>query len=197
MDNNNHVHGYEIKEAVLFSNGRGVALAENPNAVQPFVTWMFAEDENGKRDYEWGHYTTEKYKAESDFHKRKVDYQHQNGVAAVSLFPPMELYNYFSTQRPVDIGTFPKTPNGPLSFVNFDERLTVENGAFRAWGVLTYSAPLSEKQINDYELRAAKDNPDRQQAKLSIAAQLSEGAKRATKDSTTRTAPDKNTDKDR
>ena len=197
MENNNHVHGYEIKEAVLFSNGRGVALAENPNAVQPFVTWMFAEDENGKRDYEWGHYTTEKYKAESDFHKRKVDYQHQNGVAAVSLFPPMELYNYFSTQRPVDIGTFPKTPNGPLSYVNFEERLPVENGAFRAWGILTYSAPLAEKQIDDYELRAAKDNPDRQQAKLSITTQLADGAKRAAKNSTTRTAPDKNTDKDR
>ena len=196
-DNNNHVHGYEIKEAVLFSNGRGVALAENPNAVQPFVTWMFTEDENGRRDYEWGHYATEKYKAEGDFHTRKVEYQHQYGVAAVSLFPPMELHNYFSTQRPVDIGTFPKTPNGPLSFVNFDERLPVEGGAFRAWGILTYSAPLTEKQIDDYELRAAKDNPDRQQAKPSIAAQLAEGAKRAAHDNAARPMPDKNTDKDR
>jgi hypothetical protein len=174
-----------------------VALAENPNAVQPSVTWLFTEDENGKREYEWGHYTTEKHKAEGDFHTRKVEYQHQYGVAVVSIFPPMELYNYFSTQRPVDIGTFPKTLNGPLSFVNFDERLPVEGGAFRAWGILTYSAPLAEKQIYDYELRAAKDNPDRQQTTPSIAAQLAEGAKQAAHDNATRPMPDKSADKDR
>ena len=46
-----------------------------------------------------------------------------------------ELYRYYSTQRPVDIGTYPKDPDNPLTgFLNYDERTSVEHGAFRAWG---------------------------------------------------------------
>ena len=199
------VHGYEIKEAVTFTNDRGFALAENPNAPQPFVTWQFTE-ENGKRDYYWGHYATEEHRAKRDLSVRIADYQTQYGVAVRSVFPPMEIYNYFSTQRPVDIGTFPKTANGPLSFVNFDERLPVEDGAFRAWGILTYSAPLTEKQMDDYELRAASGNPDvldkgitgpQRGDEKTIAAQLAEGAARVAKDIASRPIPDKNTNKSR
>ena len=33
-----------------------------------------------------------------------------------------ELYRYYSTQRPVDIGTYPKDPDNPLTgFLNYDE----------------------------------------------------------------------------
>ena len=71
-----------------------------------------------------------------------------------------EEYKYYSTQRPVDIGTFPKEPNNPLRFENFDKRENVERGRFRAWGYLIYDAPLTDKQQSDYELRAAPDNPD-------------------------------------
>lgn len=46
-----------------------------------------------------------------------------------------ELYRYYSTQRPVDIGTYPKDPDNPLTgFLNYDERTSVEHGAFRALG---------------------------------------------------------------
>lgn len=190
------VGGYEIMEATTFSNGRGIAYAENPKAVQPFVTWMYTE-QNGKRDCEWGHYFEDKNRAQRDYHTRITEYQTQYGVAARSVFPDMPLYNYFSTQRPVDIGTFPKTANGPLSFVNFDERMTVEDGAFRAWGILTYSAPLTEKQVDDYELRPAKDNPDREPPPLSIADQLKQGAAQAARDNAARPAPDKKTEIDR
>ena len=69
-------------------------------------------------------------------------------------------YRYYSTQRPVDIGTFPKTEAGPENIENYDKRIPVENGRFEAWGHLDYSAPLTEKQLEDYELRAAFDNPD-------------------------------------
>lgn len=69
-------------------------------------------------------------------------------------------YKYYSTQRPVDIGTFSKTENGPAEIVNFDKRESVENGRFLAWGYLLYHAPFTEKQIYDYELRAAPGNPD-------------------------------------
>jgi len=69
-------------------------------------------------------------------------------------------YKYYSTQRPVDIGTFPKTGSPPARIVNFDERKQVENGLYLAWGYLVYGAPLTEKQIGDYELAASPDNPD-------------------------------------
>lgn len=69
-------------------------------------------------------------------------------------------YRYYSTQRPVDIGTFPKTENGPERIENYDKRIPVEDGRFEAWGALNYATPLMEKQASDYELRAAFDNPD-------------------------------------
>ncbi len=69
-------------------------------------------------------------------------------------------YRYYSTSRPIDIGTYPKTENGPVEFVNYDERKWVENKTFRAWGYLAYDAPLSKRRISDYELRPASDNPD-------------------------------------
>jgi hypothetical protein len=47
-----------------------------------------------------------------------------------------------------------------LRFVNFEAREGVEDGRRRAWGYLVYDAPLTEKQIDDYELHAARDNPD-------------------------------------
>lgn len=82
------------------------------------------------------------------------------GKSSEAPRPATEVYKYYSTQRPVDIGTFPKTENGPDEIVNFDKRESVENGRFLAWGYLLYHAPLTEKQIYDYELRAAPGNPD-------------------------------------
>lgn len=76
--------------------------------------------------------------------------------------PPEKLeqaeYKYYSTQRPVDIGTFPREPK-PDRIENFDSRITVENGTFKAWGYLVYKQPLTEAQMKEYELRAAPNNP--------------------------------------
>lgn len=155
------VHGYEIKKSVLFENDRGFALAENPNAPQPFVTWQFTENEGGARDYYWGHYTQSADSAAKDFESRAAEYQKDYGVAEKTARLAQEVYKYYSTQRPVDIGTFPKTENGPAEIVNFDQRESVENGGFQAWGYLLYHAPLTEKQMADYELRGASGNPDR------------------------------------
>jgi hypothetical protein len=72
-----------------------------------------------------------------------------------------EQYKYYSTQRPIDLGTFPKpADNPPLTFINYDERIPVEHGAFLAWGELIYANPLTARQASDYELRPAPDNPD-------------------------------------
>lgn len=175
------VQNYEIKRSILFENDRGFALGENPQAVQPFTTWQFTE-ENGKRDYYWGHYTANSVSATRDYENRVSEYQHEHGVSEKSA------YRYYSTQRPVDIGTFPKTENGPLYHVNFDKRESIEQGQFQAWGYLVYDAPLTEKQMGNYELRAAPGNPDRK-------APAQEPAK--SKSIAARPMHDKNADKDR
>ena len=88
------------------------------------------------------------------------------------------IYRYYSTQRPVDIGTYPKPPdNQPLSIVNYDDdrRRPVADGRLMAWGELTYAKPLTEKQMEDYELKPAPGNPDR--VRPSITARLKEGTR--------------------
>ena len=52
-------------------------------------------------------------------------------------------------------------------------------GASGAWGYLTYTRPLTEKQASDYELRPAPDNPDRPRP---IAEQMKNAAKLAEAD---------------
>ena len=66
------------------------------------------------------------------------------------------LYRYYSTQRPVDIGTFPKpADNKPVEIHNYNSRIPVENGTMQAWGYLEYAKPLTEKEASDYELKPA------------------------------------------
>ena len=78
---------------------------------------------------------------EQDFSDRVKDYQRLYHVGIVQTEAP-GFYKYYSTQRPVDIGTFPKPPhNAPDEIVNYDRRIPVEGGAFLAWGHLTYTRP--------------------------------------------------------
>ena len=157
MDKN---QGYAILKAVMLENGRGFALGENPAAPSPYVTWACYDDKKGQRQYEWGHYGSDLAAMEQDLTDRVQDYQRLYHVEAVGIEAP-GLYKYYSTQRPVDIGTFPKPPrNAPDEIVNYDQRVPVEGGAFLAWGHLTYTKPLTEKQMADYELRPSPQNPD-------------------------------------
>lgn len=157
----NKNQGYEIQKVVMLENGRGFALGHHPTAPAPYVTWACYDDEKGQRQYEWGHYGNDRAAMEQDFSDRVKDYQRLFKVGILQTEAP-GLYKYYSTQRPVDIGTFPKPPhNAPDEIVNYDQRIPVENGTFAAWGYLTYTRPLTAKQANDYELRPASDNPDR------------------------------------
>lgn len=149
MDKN---QGYSILKAVMLENGRGFALGHHPTAPSPYVTWACYDDKNGQRQYEWGHYGNDLTAMEQDFSDRVKDYQRLYHVGIVQTEAP-GLYKYYSTQRPVDIGTFPKPPhNAPDEIVNYDRRIPVEGGAFLAWGHLTYTRPLTEKEASDYEL---------------------------------------------
>lgn len=70
-------------------------------------------------------------------------------------------YKYYSTQRPIDIGTYPKGGgNDPIKILNYDQRLPVEYGAFPAWGELDYLKPLPQEALRSYELRPSRANPD-------------------------------------
>lgn len=173
------VQGYVILKAATFETGHGFALGHNPGAPSPFVTWQFTEGENGHRDYYWGRYGTSQAWAQKDFDRRVDDYQQLYHAAARHTEPGLEgVYRYYSTQRPVDIGTYPKLPdNQPLSIVNYDDdrRRPVADGRLLAWGELTYAKPLTEKQMEDYELKPAPGNPDR--VRPSITARLKEGTR--------------------
>lgn len=156
MDKN---QGYSILKAIMLENGRGFALGENPQAVQPFVTWACYDDEHGVRQYEWGHYGSDRVALEQDLGDRVREYQRIYKVAVKQIEAP-GLYKYYSTQRPVDIGTFPKGPgNAPDEIINYDSRRPVEGGAFLAWGHLTYTKPLTEQEAARYELRPSCDDP--------------------------------------
>ena len=132
MDKN---QGYEIIKAVMLENGRGFALGHHPTAPSPYVTWACYDDKDGQRQYEWGHYGSDRAALEQDFAARVQEYQRLYNVGVKQTEAP-GLYKYYSTQRPVDIGTFPKPPrNAPDEIVNYDQRIPVENGSFLAWGI--------------------------------------------------------------
>lgn len=74
-----------------------------------------------------------------------------------------KLYKYYSTQRPIEPGSFPKPPdNPPLETINYDvdSRIPVDGEAFSAWGEVIYARPLTDRQLYDYELRPSRSNPD-------------------------------------
>ena len=61
---------------------------------------------------------------------------------------------YYSTQRPVSVGTFPSGKDVRM-IVNFDNRLYVDSIGCMAYGYIVFAEPLSEKEASDYELTAA------------------------------------------
>lgn len=97
---------------------------------------------------------------ERDLMKRVREYQRLYHVEVRHTEAP-GLYRYYSTQRPVDIGTFPKHPgNEPDEIMNYEGRTWVEQDTRLAWGHITYTKPLTEREMADYELRPSRDNPD-------------------------------------
>lgn len=67
-------------------------------------------------------------------------------------------YRYYSTQRPVDLGTFPKPAGNPVMEIHnydTDRRIPVEGARFEAWGYIEYQKPLTEKEASAYELKPA------------------------------------------
>lgn len=62
-----------------------------------------------------------------------------------------KIYRYYSILRPVAPGTFPN--KGTLiRIVNFDGGTMIDSIGKMAWGYIEYSYPLTEKDIENYEL---------------------------------------------
>ena len=151
---------YVIRRTILFDNKCGFVLGESPKAPNPYVTWQFNE-QDGHRDYFWGHYHNEPDMAERDLHNRAEDYQRRYHVQEVEQAPDKETYKYYSTQRPIDIGTYPKSYfNRPIHMDVYFTRQQVPGEAFQAWGAITYAQPLTDREMQDYELRPARENLD-------------------------------------
>ena len=149
-----------IRRTILFDNKCGFVLGENPKAPNPYVTWQFNE-QDGHRDFFWGHYHNEPDMAERDFHNRAEDYQRRYHVFEVEQAPDKETYKYYSTQRPIDIGTYPNSYfNRPVHMDLYFTRQEVTGEAFQAWGAITYAQPLTKREMQDYELRPSRENLD-------------------------------------
>ena len=99
--------------------------------------------------------------AERDFHNRAEDYQRRYHVFEVEQAPDKETYKYYSTQRPIDIGTYPNSYfNRPVHMDLYFTRLEVTGEAFQACGAITYAHPLTEREMQNYELRPSRENLD-------------------------------------
>lgn len=61
-------------------------------------------------------------------------------------------YVYYSTQRPIGPGTFPK--EGMVTFRNYSRRTPIY-GVGMVWGFLYYNRELTIKEMADYELKWA------------------------------------------
>jgi len=61
------VQGYVITDRTPVRD-KVFVLAHNPKAVQPFVTWQCRND--GRQDYHWGHYWSDRSVAQKDYFNR-------------------------------------------------------------------------------------------------------------------------------
>ena len=65
---------------------------------------------------------------------------------------------YFSTERPVSIGTYPKPQGNRIdAIVNFDEAIFVAEIGRPAWGYIEYAHPLTAEHTAAYELIKGKE----------------------------------------
>lgn len=71
-------------------------------------------------------------------------------------------YKYYSSERPVMPGSFPKPQgNTVLNIENFNDRSYVGKIGREAWGFIEYEKPISPVLLDDFELVAASDDEDK------------------------------------
>lgn len=65
---------------------------------------------------------------------------------------------YYSTQRPVGPGTYPRKDGRETVTNFFGGKIYCEEIEKEAWGYIEYPQPLTEKEAADYELTPAGDS---------------------------------------
>ncbi len=58
----------------------------------------------------------------------------------------------YSTQRPIDIGTYPLPGSGRFEIHNFDKRSYVPEIHRLAWGYIDYEEHVPETELERYEM---------------------------------------------
>lgn len=152
--------GYEILKTILFETRHGIALGYAGDE-WGFAVWNFTQTGYGRDYYREAHHDSRE-DAEGDFRKRAECFRELYGLQEKPE-GGAEYYRYYSTQRPVDIATYPQPEgNSPVIIINYNEdrRRPVVGGKLSAWGEITYSRPLTEKQMKDYELSPEPRMPD-------------------------------------
>jgi len=155
------IRGYEIQKTILFETGHGIALGCAKTDPEKFKVWSFTETASG-RDYYRGSCPGTREAAEEMFRVRVDRYCGLYRVREKTEQSVTEYYRYYSTQRPIDIATYPEPEgNHPLVVINYDEdrRRPVAGGELYAWGELTYPHPLTQEQMDGYELKPAPQMP--------------------------------------
>lgn len=67
------------------------------------------------------------------------------------------MYRYYSTQRPVGPGTFPRPEgNKVVKLHNFDSKTYCQEIGREAWGYVVYKKPVPDEMLRSYEMRAGK-----------------------------------------
>mgnify|MGYP001024779851 FL=1 len=155
--------GYKILKRMFFETGHGFILAQAKDRDKGFMVWQFTETPFG-RDFYHGRSFVLMDEAERDYRRRADNYRCLCKAGKRPRQNPARYYRYYSTQRPVDIGAYPKPDgNAPVVVVNYDEdrRRPVAGGNLHAWGELTYRKPLAKELAEAYELAAPPDRPNR------------------------------------
>lgn len=151
------IEGYEIHKTILFETEYGIALG---CTLGSFAVWNFTETAYGCDYYQKSCHES-RDAAEHVFRKREEHCHMLYGMREKTEHGTDVFYRYYSTQRPVDIATFPQPEgNCPIMIVNYDgdRRRPVAGGRLSAWGEILYPHPLTREQVDDYELAPAPDN---------------------------------------
>lgn len=79
--------------------------------------------------------------------------------ANADYFERRQMYSYFSTMRPVSIGTYP-TNHKVLDVQNFSKAKQIDEINHHAWGIISFDEKLTEREQEMYELVPC-DHPER------------------------------------
>lgn len=63
----------------------------------------------------------------------------------------MERYRYYSVERPIMPGSFPRR-QAATEIVNYDDKIYCDSVGRAALGHIDYAEPLTEEEIKNYEL---------------------------------------------